>query len=163
MLINPQLLDPKQIGYEAHQLETSLRSKVIGQDEAIRQVADIYQAFSLGMSSVARPVGTFLFLGRTGTGKTRLVEATAETLAGDVRAVVKIDCGEFQHSHEIAKLVGSPPGYLGHRDTHPALSQEVLDRFHTESAKLSFVLFDEIEKASDALWNLLLGILDKAG
>jgi len=162
MLINPQLLDPKQIGYEAHQLETSLRSKVIGQDEAIRQVVDIYQAFSLGMSSAARPVGTFLFLGPTGTGKTRLVEATAETLAGDVRAVVKIDCGEFQHSHEIAKLVGSPPGYLGHRDTHPALSQEVLDRFHTESAKLSFVLFDEIEKASDALWNLLLGILDKA-
>ena len=90
------------------------------------------------------------------------MEATAECLLGDRRAVIKIDCAEFQHSHEIAKLIGSPPGYLGHRETHPALSQEALDRYHTESVKLSVVLFDEIEKASDALWNLLLGILDKA-
>ncbi len=76
--------------------------------------------------------------------------------------MIKIDCAEFQHSHEIAKLIGSPPGYLGHRETHPLLSQEVLNQYHTETIKLSFVLFDEIEKASDALWNLLLGILDKA-
>ena len=75
--------------------------------------------------------------------------------------MIKIDCAEFQHSHEIAKLIGSPPGYLGHRETHPLLSQEVLNQYHTETMKLSFVLFDEIEKASDALWNLLLGILDK--
>ncbi len=78
------------------------------------------------------------------------------------RAVIKIDCAEFQHSHEIAKLIGSPPGYLGHRETHPLLSQEVLNQYHTDKIHLSFVLFDEIEKASDALWNLLLGILDKA-
>jgi ATP-dependent Clp protease ATP-binding subunit ClpB len=91
-----------------------------------------------------------------------MVEATAESLLGDSRAVIKIDCAEFQHSHEIAKLIGSPPGYLGHRETHPLLSQETLNQFHTERMKLSFVLFDEIEKASDALWNLLLGILDKA-
>ena len=90
------------------------------------------------------------------------MEATAESLIGDQRAVIKIDCAEFQHSHEIAKLIGSPPGYLGHRETHPLLSQEVLNQYHTEKMKLSFVLFDEIEKASDALWNLLLGILDKA-
>jgi ATP-dependent Clp protease ATP-binding subunit ClpA len=90
------------------------------------------------------------------------VEATAEALLGNPRAVIKIDCGEFQHSHEIAKLIGSPPGYLGHRETHALLSQEALNRYHTESMKLTFVLFDEIEKASDALWNLLLGILDKA-
>jgi ATP-dependent Clp protease ATP-binding subunit ClpB len=90
------------------------------------------------------------------------VEATAECLLGDRLAVIKIDCAEFQHSHEIAKLIGSPPGYLGHRETHPALSQEALNQYHTESVKLSVVLFDEIEKASDALWNLLLGILDKA-
>jgi ATP-dependent Clp protease ATP-binding subunit ClpA len=77
------------------------------------------------------------------------------------RAVIKIDCAEFQHSHEIAKLIGSPPGYLGHRETHAVLSQEALNQHHTEKVKLSFVLFDEIEKASDALWNLLLGILDK--
>jgi len=86
----------------------------------------------------------------------------AESLVGDARAMIKIDCAEFQHSHEIAKLVGSPPGYLGHRETHPLLSQEVLDQFHTEKVKLSFLLFDEVEKASDALWNLLLGVLDKA-
>ena len=114
------------------------------------------------MSSPGRPIGNFLFLGPTGSGKTRLVEATAESLVGDGRAVIKIDCAEFQHSHEIAKLIGSPPGYLGHRETHPLLSQEVLNQYHTEKMKLSFVLFDEIEKASDALWNLLLGILDKA-
>ena len=86
----------------------------------------------------------------------------AEALLGNPRSVIKIDCAEFQHSHEIAKLIGSPPGYLGHRETHPLLSQEVLNQHHTDSMKLSFVLFDEIEKASDALWNLLLGILDKA-
>jgi len=90
------------------------------------------------------------------------VEALAESLVGDAHAVIKIDCAEFQHSHEIAKLIGSPPGYLGHRETHPLLSQEVLNQYHTDKVKLSFVLFDEIEKASDALWNLLLGILDKA-
>jgi ATP-dependent Clp protease ATP-binding subunit ClpA len=114
------------------------------------------------MHSPGRPIGNFLFLGPTGTGKTRLVEALAESLVGDAHAVVKIDCAEFQHSHEVAKLIGSPPGYLGHRETHPALSQEALDRGQTEKVKISFVLFDEIEKASDALWNLLLGILDKA-
>jgi ATP-dependent Clp protease ATP-binding subunit ClpA len=114
------------------------------------------------MTSPGRPIGNFLFLGPTGTGKTRLVEATAESLVGDARSVLKIDCAEFQHSHEIAKLIGSPPGYLGHRETHPLLSQEVLNQYHTDKIKISFVLFDEIEKASDALWNLLLGILDKA-
>src|SRR4030088_2382209 len=113
------------------------------------------------MCSPGRPIGNFLFLGPTGSGKTRLVEATAESLMDDARAVIKIDCAEFQHSHEIAKLIGSPPGYLGHRETHPLLSQEVLNQFHTEKLRISFVLFDEIEKASDALWNLLLGILDK--
>src|SRR6202011_4869368 len=109
-----------------------------------------------------RPVGNLLFLGPTGSGKTRVVEAMAEALFGDAHACIKIDCAEFQHSHEIAKLIGSPPGYLGHRETHPLLSQEALNQHHTEAVKLSFVLFDEIEKASDAVWNLLLGILDKA-
>lgn len=103
-----------------------------------------------------------LFLGPTGSGKTRVVEAAAEVLFGDANAVVKIDCAEFQHSHEIAKLIGSPPGYLGHRETAPMLTQENLDKHHTDSDKLTFILFDEIEKASDALWQLLLGILDKA-
>jgi ATP-dependent Clp protease ATP-binding subunit ClpA len=115
-----------------------------------------------GLSPVGRPIGNFLFLGPTGSGKTRIVEATAESLLKNSRAVIKIDCAEFQHSHEIAKLIGSPPGYLGHRETHPLLSQETLNQHHTDKIKLSFVLFDEIEKASDSLWNLLLGILDKA-
>jgi len=155
-------LDPSQTGYEAERLESGLRKRIVGQDEAIEQIINIYQTHLSGMSSPGRPVGNFLFMGPTGSGKTRLVEAAAESLVGDARAVIKIDCAEFQHSHEIAKLIGSPPGYLGHRETHPLLSQEVLNQYHTEKFKLSFVLFDEIEKASDALWNLLLGILDKA-
>jgi ATP-dependent Clp protease ATP-binding subunit ClpB len=155
-------LDATNTGQEAHALEASLRKCIVGQDEAIAQIVNVYQMFLTGMNAPGRPVGNFLFLGPTGSGKTRTVEATAEILAGTARAVVKIDCGEFQHSHEIAKLIGSPPGYLGHRETHPMLSQETLNQFHTEKLKLSFVLFDEIEKASDSLWNLLLGILDKA-
>ena len=155
-------LNPAQTGFDAEKLECDLRKRIVGQDEAIRQIINVYQTNLAGMSSPGRPIGNLLFLGPTGSGKTRLVEATAESLVGDARAVIKIDCAEFQHSHEIAKLIGSPPGYLGHRETHPLLSQEVLNQYHTEKVRLSFVLFDEIEKASDALWNLLLGILDKA-
>src|SRR6201999_3645175 len=155
-------LDPLQTGREAEKLHSDLRKLVVGQEEAVDQIVNIYQTYLAGMTSPGRPIGNFLFLGPTGTGKTRLVEATAESLVGDARSVLKIDCAEFQHSHEIAKLIGSPPGYLGHRETHPLLSQEVLNQYHTETMKISFVLFDEIEKASDALWNLLLGILDKA-
>src|SRR3989454_4618423 len=156
------LLDPTRTGRDAGRLDQNLHRLIIGQDEAIEQIVNIYQTYQAGMNGSGRPVGNFLFLGPTGTGKTRMVEATAESLVGDARAVIKIDCAEFQHSHEIAKLIGSPPGYLGHRETHPLLSQEALNQYHTEKIKLSFVLFDEIEKASDALWNLLLGILDKA-
>lgn len=156
------LLDPGRTGQEAQALEEELRKRIVGQDHAIRQIVDVYQTYMAGMSSPGRPAGNLLFLGPTGSGKTRTVEALAEALVGDPHAVVKIDCAEFQHSHEIAKLIGSPPGYLGHRETKALLSQEVLDQYHTETVKLSFVLFDEIEKASDALWNLLLGVLDKA-
>jgi ATP-dependent Clp protease ATP-binding subunit ClpA len=155
-------LDPGKTGREAASLETNLRRMIVGQDEAIQQIVNIYQMHLTGMNAPGRPIGNFLFLGPTGSGKTRIVEATAEALLKNPRAVIKIDCAEFQHSHEIAKLIGSPPGYLGHRETHPLLSQEVLNQYHTDTIKLSFVLFDEIEKASDALWNLLLGILDKA-
>jgi ATP-dependent Clp protease ATP-binding subunit ClpB len=155
-------LDPSQTGLAAEKLALDLRTRVVGQDEAIQQIVNTYQTFLAGMSRGSGPVGSFLFLGPTGSGKTRMVEAAAESLMGNTRAVVKIDCAEFQHSHEIAKLIGAPPGYLGHRETHPALSQEALNQYHTETLDLSLVLFDEIEKASDALWNLLLGILDKA-
>jgi len=156
------LLDPTRMGRDAETLESDLRRRIVGQEEAVRQIVDLYQTYCAGMCSPGRPIGSFLFLGPTGSGKTRTVEALAESLVGDPKAVIKIDCAEFQHSHEIAKLVGSPPGYLGHRETHPLLSQDVLNQFHTDTVKLSFVLFDEIEKASDAVWNLLLGILDKA-
>jgi ATP-dependent Clp protease ATP-binding subunit ClpA len=162
MIRTNEVLDAAQIGREAQMLETSLRQRIVGQDEAIENLVEAYQTYVAGMSSPGRPIATLLFLGPTGSGKTRMVEATAESLVGDARAVVKIDCAEFQHSHEIAKLIGSPPGYLGHRETHAALSQEVLNHYHTDKVKLSFVLFDEIEKASNAMWNLLLGILDKA-
>ncbi len=154
-------LDPTQTGQEASKLHSDLKKLVVGQEDAVDQIVNIYQTYLAGMTSPGRPIGNFLFLGPTGTGKTRFVEATAESLVGDARSVIKIDCAEFQHSHEIAKLIGSPPGYLGHRETHPLLSQEVLNQYHTDKVKISFVLFDEIEKASDALWNLLLGVLDK--
>jgi ATP-dependent Clp protease ATP-binding subunit ClpA len=156
------LLDPDKRGRQAENLENGLCNLIVGQNEAIHRIVRAYQTHLAGLSPVGRPIGNFLFLGPTGSGKTRVVEATAETLLKDPRAVIKIDCAEFQHSHEIAKLIGSPPGYLGHRETHALLSQETLNQHQTEKVKLSFLLFDEIEKASDALWNLLLGILDKA-
>ena len=157
-----ELLDPTQNGRHAQHLERKLSRLIVGQEEAIRQIVRAYQTYLSGLSPVGRPVGNFLFLGPTGSGKTRIVEATAESVLKNSRAVIKIDCAEFQHSHEIAKLIGSPPGYLGHRETRAVFSPETLNQHHTDDVKLTFVLFDEIEKASDALWNLLLGILDKA-
>jgi ATP-dependent Clp protease ATP-binding subunit ClpA len=156
------LLDPEMRSSEVLDFERRLLGKIVGQDRAVHRIVNMYQIYLAGMAMPNRPIGNLLFLGPTGSGKTRIVEASAEILFGSPRAFIKIDCAEFQHSHEIAKLIGSPPGYLGHRETHPLLSQEVLNQYHTEKVRLSFVLFDEIEKASDALWNLLLGILDKA-
>jgi ATP-dependent Clp protease ATP-binding subunit ClpA len=155
-------LDPDQKSPRAQEFEEKLTARIVGQERAVRRMSGLYQIFLAGMNPPSHPVGTMLFLGPTGSGKTRVIEAAAEVLFGDPNAVVKIDCAEFQHSHEIAKLIGSPPGYLGHRETSPMLTQENLDRMHTDETKLSLVLFDEIEKASDSLWQLLLGILDKA-
>jgi ATP-dependent Clp protease ATP-binding subunit ClpB len=155
-------LDPNVRSEEASNVEEGLRRRIVGQGEAIQAVTDLYQVFRAGLNSPGRPLGNLLFLGPTGAGKTRMVEATAEVLYGDARAVIKVDCAEFQHSHEIAKLIGSPPGYLGHRETHPIITQEALEKHHTKDLKISLLMFDEIEKASDALWQLLLGILDKA-
>ena len=155
-------LDPTKRSTDTMDFQASLRAKIVGQEEAVQALVDLYQVFRAGLNSPGRPVGNLLFLGPTGSGKTRIVEAAAEILFGDARAVIKVDCAEFQHSHEIAKLIGSPPGYLGHRETHPLITQETLAACHTDKLKLSFLLFDEIEKASDALWQLLLGMLDKA-
>jgi ATP-dependent Clp protease ATP-binding subunit ClpA len=156
------ILDTEAKSPRAQEFEEKLAGRIIGQERAVRRMSGLYQIFLAGMNAPSRPVGTMLFLGPTGSGKTRVVEAAAEVLFGDPHAVVKIDCAEYQHSHEIAKLIGSPPGYLGHRETAPMLTQENVDRFTSENNKLSLVLFDEIEKAADSLWQLLLSILDKA-
>src|SRR5260370_14996144 len=155
-------LDPTIRSNDTCDFHSSLRAKIVGQEEGVQALVDLYQVFCAGLNSTGRPVGNLLLLGPTGSGKTRMVEAAAEILFGDSRALIKVDCAEFQHSHEIAKLIGSPPGYLGHRETHPLITKEELAKSHTEKLKLSFLLLDEIEKASDALWQLLLGILDKA-
>src|SRR5258708_5926437 len=155
-------LDTRQRSSTSRHFEDALRQKIVGQDEAVQALVELYQVFCAGLRSPGRPVGNLLFLGPTGSGKTRIVEAAAEILFGESRAVIKVDCAEFQHSHEIAKMIGSPPGYLGHRETHPLITQEALAASHTERLKLSFLLFDEIEKASDALWELLRGMLDQA-
>jgi ATP-dependent Clp protease ATP-binding subunit ClpB len=157
-----QQLDPTIRSNDTRDFHGSLRAKIVGQEEGVQALVDMYQVFCAGLNSPGRPVGNLLFLGPTGSGKTRIVEAAAEILFGDARSIIKVDCAEFQHSHEIAKLIGSPPGYLGHRETHPLITQEELAKSHTDKLKLSFLLFDEIEKASDALWQLLLGMLDKA-
>jgi len=157
-----QQLDPTIRSNDTRDFHQALRAKIVGQEEGVQALVDLYQVFCAGLNSPGRPVGNLLFLGPTGSGKTRIVEAAAEILFGDPRLVIKVDCAEFQHSHEIAKLIGSPPGYLGHRETHPLITQEALAASHSDKLKLSFLLFDEIEKASDALWQLLLGMLDKA-
>jgi ATP-dependent Clp protease ATP-binding subunit ClpB len=155
-------LDPTLRSHHVEDFEKALRRRIVGQDDAVNAAIELYQTFRAGLHPPGRPIGNLLFLGPTGSGKTRVVESIAEVLFGDVRALIKIDCGEFQHGHEIAKLIGSPPGYLGHHETHPVMTQEALDQFHTDQLQLTFLLFDEIEKASDTLWQLLLGILDKA-
>ncbi|HZN12391.1 MAG TPA: AAA family ATPase [Blastocatellia bacterium] len=147
---------------EACAFEQALFRHVVAQDGAVLALSQLYQVYLARLTMPGKPIGALLFLGPTGSGKTHSVEAAAGVLFNDSRAIVKIDCAEFQHSHEIAKLIGSPPGYLGHRETSPLLTQENLDRFHTRKDQLTFLLFDEIEKASDALWQLLLGVLDKA-
>jgi ATP-dependent Clp protease ATP-binding subunit ClpB len=155
--LNTQAYSPEVLFFSSR-----LKELVIGQDRAIRAVSRAYQVFLSGLCAPRRPVVNMLLLGPTGSGKTRLVEAIAEILFGKSDALLKIDCAEMQKEHESAKLVGAPPGYVGHGTTSAMVTQEKLDAHHTASLKLSLVLFDEIEKASSALWQLLLGILDKA-
>src|SRR6266403_828051 len=125
-------LDPSKRSTDTLDFQTALRSKIVGQAEGVQALVDLYQVFRAGLNSPGRPVGNLLLLGPTGSGKTRIVEAAAEILFGDARLVIKVDCAEFQHSHEIAKLIGSPPGYLGHRETHPLINQEELAKSHTD-------------------------------
>ena len=156
------VLDSEKRSAEVAEFEHQLYGKIVGQDRAIRTIVNLYQICRAGLCIPGRPLGSLLFLGPTGSGKTHLIEAAAEILFGNPGGFVKIDCAEFQHSHEIAKLIGSPPGYIGHRETPPMLHQDAINQYQTEASPLTFVLFDEIEKADDALWQLLLGVLDKA-
>jgi len=142
-------------------LTTVLSQKVVGQPAATRVIVPYIRMFQAGLAPEGRPVGVFLLLGPTGTGKTRTVEALAEILHGSAKNVVKVDCGEFQMEHEVAKLIGAPPGYLGHRETQPMLSQQKLSSVTSEKCGLSLVLFDEIEKAAPSMTRLLLGVLDQ--
>jgi ATP-dependent Clp protease ATP-binding subunit ClpB len=158
----PERLEPTLLGDDVEAFRAGLTARVIGQQPAIDAVTEAYQIFRAGLSSPDRPLGSFLFLGPTGTGKTNLVEAMADVCFEDRRAMLKIDCAEFSHSHEIARLVGSPPGYLGHQETNPYLSSSNVLRYQTADCPFTLLLFDEIEKANDALWQLLLGVLDKA-
>jgi ATP-dependent Clp protease ATP-binding subunit ClpA len=142
-------------------LTAILSQKVVGQPAATSVIVPYIQMFQAGLAPEGRPVGIFLLLGPTGTGKTKTVEALAEILHGSAKNVLKIDCGEFQMEHEVAKLIGAPPGYLGHRETQPLLSQQKLTSVTSDNSPLSLVLFDEIEKAAPSLTRLLLGVLDK--
>lgn len=157
-----QPLDATRHGGPTREFEAFLRCNVVGQDAAIDAVTELYQIFLASMAPPDHPIGNLLFLGPTGSGKTYVVEVVAEALFGNPHAFIKIDCAEFQEHHEIAKLIGSPPGYIGHLQTPALLTQEALNRWQTDKVKLTLVLFDEVEKASDTLWQLLLGILDKA-
>jgi ATP-dependent Clp protease ATP-binding subunit ClpA len=160
-VIEQTVLQPGKRSSDVVEFETKLRDLIVGQDEAVSELVNVYQSMLAGLTTPGRPMANLLLLGPTGSGKTRLVEAVAETLFGAAEAIIKVDCAEFQQSHEISKLIGSPPGYIGHRETPPLFTQETIDRCHTEKLKLSIILFDEIEKASEALWQLLLGVLDK--
>lgn len=142
-------------------MAAQLSERIIGQPESLEAIVPYVQMYQAGLSPEGRPAGVFLLLGPTGTGKTRTVEALAEVIHGSARNVLRIDCGEFQMEHEVAKLIGAPPGYLGHRETQPALTQMKLNQVMSERANLAIVLFDEIEKAAPSLTRLLLGILDK--
>ncbi len=143
-------------------IATMLSSRVVGQPSALDAIVPYVQVYQAGLAPGGRPAGVFLLLGPTGTGKTKTVEALAEVLHGSERNVLKIDCGEFQMEHEVAKLIGAPPGYLGHRETQPMLTQAKLAAAASDRSSLSLVLFDEVEKAAPSLTRLLLGILDKA-
>ena len=134
---------------------------IVGQNEAIDKITNLLERFLGGLADPKRPIGSAIFLGPTGVGKTAVVEAMCEGLYGKADHMVKIDCAEYQHSHEVAKLIGSPPGYLGHKDTPARLKQEMIASLYTPEVPFAVVLFDEIEKAADEVWQLMLGVLDR--
>ncbi|HEV7681347.1 MAG TPA: AAA family ATPase [Pyrinomonadaceae bacterium] len=157
-MIQPQPSKPDVAPIDLNKL---LSGKIVGQSAAMNAIVPYVYMYQSGLAPVGRPAAIFLLLGPTGTGKTKTVEAIAELLHGSEKKLLKIDCGEFQMDHETAKLVGAPPGYLGHRETVPLLTQQQLTDATSPGCDLALVLFDEIEKAAPSITRLLLGILDK--
>ena len=162
MRTTPLLTKTRRPAAEANGLLRQLNDRVVGQSHALAEIVPYVQMHQAGLAPEGRPAGVFLLLGPTGTGKTRTVEALADVLHGSEKHLLKVDCGEFQMEHEVAKLIGAPPGYLGHRETQPMLSQQKLNSVTSDRCSLSLVLFDEIEKAAPSMTRLLLGVLDKA-
>jgi ATP-dependent Clp protease ATP-binding subunit ClpA len=146
----------------ANDIAQALSRRLVGQPAAIEAIVPFVQMHRAMLAPEGRPSGVFLLLGPTGTGKTKTVEALAEVLHGSPKKVLRVDCGEFQMEHEVAKLLGAPPGYLGHRETQPLLTQQKVNGVSSDACDLSIVLFDEIEKAAASVARLLLGVLDKA-
>jgi ATP-dependent Clp protease ATP-binding subunit ClpC len=139
---------------KAKDLRERLKKEIIGQDPAIDAVIRTVVVADLGICDPRRPLGTFLFLGPTGTGKSQIARSLAKIIHGDETDVVSINCTEFKNPHDVAKLVGAPPGYVGH-DQAPFLTQDKLEK------RLTIVLFEELEKADRALFDLLLQILER--
>ena len=144
------------------ELADKLRELLIGQDHAVDAIVPFVEVHQSGLAPAGRPIGVVMLLGPTGTGKTKTVEALAEVLHGSSKNLLKVDCGEFQMEHEVAKLIGAPPGYLGHRETQPMLNQAKVNAVASDQSDISLILFDEIEKSAASMSRLLLGILDKA-
>ena len=134
-------------------LEQRLRERIVGQDEAVSAVARAIRRSRVGLKDSRRPVGSFLFMGPTGVGKTELCRALAETVYGDVNAMIRIDMSEYMEKHSVSRLLGSPPGYVGYEDGGQ-LTEKVRRR------PWAVVLFDEIEKAHPDVWGILLQIMD---
>ena len=134
-------------------LEAELKRRIIGQDEAVSAVARAIRRSRVGLKDPARPVGSFLFLGPTGVGKTELCRALAATVYGDERAMIRLDMSEYMEKHTVSRLIGSPPGYVGYEDGGQ-LTEKVRRK------PWSVVLFDEIEKAHEDVWSILLQIMD---
>ena len=135
------------------QLEKVLHERVVGQDEAVTAVAKAIRRSRVGLKDPKRPIGSFLFLGPTGVGKTELCKTLAEAMFGDENAMIRIDMSEYMEKHTVSRLVGSPPGYVGHEEGGQ-LTEKVRRKPY------SVVLFDEIEKAHEDVWNIMLQILD---
>lgn len=156
--VAPRKLD-ESAGYE--NLAERMKERLIGQDEAVDKIVPFIEMYEAGFCQKGRPVANLLCLGTTGVGKTVSAEILSECLHGDRKKLLRIDCGEYQKDHETARLVGAPSGYLGHRETPAVLNSKRIRDLTSDFSDISVIVFDEIEKASPSLNNLLLGVLDK--